>query len=206
MGKWSCLFFTNLSLTIDIVVGILAPGVYRSVLFKAMPELMIVSASFKVGSWVLDSSALQSQHHYSVESWVRFGLVPSSAGCKKSLSCLSSSWSSWSLKGQCRTLAVPGWEGTGGSSWWLWGCCLCAQPVAIILWLKGRARASQGSCLRTECPNVLDSVRGYWTLATKTFGLLFCNTEHMTSMEFKSLRDVSFFMKLPAEEPIEKSI
>lgn len=80
------------------------------------------------------------------------------------------------------------------------------RPVAIIPWLKGRATVSQGNHLRTESPSVLSSVRGYWTLAAKTFGLLFCNTEHMMSMEFKSLREMSFIMKLSAEEPIEESI
>lgn len=170
-----------------------------------MPELPVVSVSFKVGSWVLDSSTLQFQHHYSVESWGRFGWVPSSVGCKKALSCLPSSWSPQSPKGPGRTLALPGWEGAGGSS-----CCLC------VLWcdltcrnnsvVKGKTRVSSGSRLRTESPNVLSSVRGYWTSAAKTFGLLFCNRERMTSMEFTSLRDVSFLIKLPAEGPIEESM
>lgn len=71
---------------------------------------------------------------------------------------------------------------------------------------QSRKPRSQGSHLGTDSPHVLSRVRGCWTLATKTFGLLFCNTEHVTSMEFKSLREVGFFMKLPAEEPVEVSV
>lgn len=114
---------------------------YRNVVCRVMPELKIVAASFKVESLVLDSSAAQFQHHYSFESWERFGSVLSSVLWKKSLRCLLNSWSHQGLKGQCRTLGLPS---CGGSSWCvqigfrgaLPLCAICARPVAVIPWLK----------------------------------------------------------------------
>lgn len=80
------------------------------------------------------------------------------------------------------------------------------RPVAIIPWLKGTATLRQGSNLRTESPRVLSSVRGYWTLATKTFGLLFLQYRTHDEYGIQALEGMSFFMKLSAEEPTEESI
>lgn len=144
---------------------------YRNVFCKVMPELKIVSASFKVGSLVLGSSVAQFQHHYSFESWVRFGSVLSSVVWKKSLSCLLNSWSQ-GLKGQCRTLGLTSCEGSRGSSWCIQLgfrgtlplCAVWMRPVAIISWLKLRdvkpGSVSYGSHMRTKNPNVLRTVRG----------------------------------------------
>lgn len=80
------------------------------------------------------------------------------------------------------------------------------RPVAIIPWLKGRATLSRGSNLRTQSPRVLSSIRGYWTLATKTFELLFLQYRTHEEYGIQALEGMSFLMKLSAEEPIEECL